>query len=123
MERTVPILIKDLGMLHSSKGGSCLRRYGLFRCTFNNCGNEFKAIISAVKSGHISSCVCYRKYKTILRVRKHKLTTDRIHNRWRQMRRRCYDKNSISYKKYGGAGVTVCSEWNNDFLSFLKWSE
>ena len=27
------------------------------------------------------------------------------------MRRRCYDKNFVGYKNYGGRGITVCERW------------
>ncbi len=37
---------------------------------------------------------------------------------WRGMINRCYNKNLISYKYYGGRGITVCDGWKNDFLSF-----
>lgn len=30
---------------------------------------------------------------------------------WRDMIRRCYDKNEINYKSYGGSGVYVCERW------------
>ncbi len=38
---------------------------------------------------------------------------------WCNMRQRCYDKNSISYKNYGGRGIKVCDRWLRSFESFL----
>ena len=40
------------------------------------------------------------------------------------MRERCRNVNSPYHKDYGGRGISVCDEWNNDngFESFLKWS-
>lgn len=31
--------------------------------------------------------------------------------RWREMKKRCSNKRSASYKYYGGKGITVCSRW------------
>ena len=35
---------------------------------------------------------------------------------------RCYNPNSKSYKHYGYRGISVCSEWLNDFYSFKDWA-
>ena len=35
---------------------------------------------------------------------------------------RCYRVADISYKNYGGRGITVCKEWKNDFMAFYNWS-
>ena len=35
---------------------------------------------------------------------------------------RCENQNSKDYKDYGERGITVCSEWRNDFVEFLYWS-
>lgn len=39
---------------------------------------------------------------------------------WQSMKNRCYDKTRVSYKYYGGRGITVCDRWINSFDSFLK---
>lgn len=38
---------------------------------------------------------------------------------WNGMKRRCYDRESKSYKYYGGRGITVCDKWLNSFSSFI----
>ena len=38
------------------------------------------------------------------------------------MKERCYNKNSISYKLYGGRGIQICNEWLKSFETFYKWS-
>ena len=35
---------------------------------------------------------------------------------------RCYDETRDHYRNYGGRGISVCSEWKNNFRSFLYWS-
>lgn len=45
-----------------------------------------------------------------------------LYDAWRNMKRRCYYKNSKTYKNYGGRGISVCDEWRNDYTAFLKWA-
>lgn len=39
--------------------------------------------------------------------------------KWREMIKRCRDKNHHKYKHYGGRGIYVCSEWK-DFWTWLQ---
>lgn len=39
------------------------------------------------------------------------------------MKGRCFTKKSKAYKNYGGRGITVCTEWLNNFSLFKKWCE
>lgn len=39
---------------------------------------------------------------------------------WRGIRRRCTDQRFISYKYYGGRGITVCPRWANSFAAFVE---
>lgn len=51
----------------------------------------------------------------------HGMTGTRIHNIWRSIKRRCYTKSHIEYKRYGGRGITACDEWQ-EFIPFYEWS-
>ena len=73
----------------------------------------------------------YKIYKLIdeYRIENHKsrssgLTKTRLYRIWKGIRNRCYNKQSIHYDKYGGAGVRVCREWDEEegFYNFLVWS-
>ena len=35
------------------------------------------------------------------------------------MRKRCNNPNHPNYKNYGGRGISVCEEWQNDFWMFV----
>ena len=39
---------------------------------------------------------------------------------WMGMICRCNNKNSKSYKNYGGRGIRVCDEWRKDFWAFYR---
>lgn len=41
---------------------------------------------------------------------------------WRHMLDRCYLKTSSSYSRYGAKGISVCSEWREDFTVFYEWA-
>lgn len=38
------------------------------------------------------------------------------------MRKRCENKNHVSYCNYGGRGISVCQEWKESFKSFYSWA-
>lgn len=39
---------------------------------------------------------------------------------WKAIRTRCLNPKSKDYARYGGAGVTLCEAWKEDFNSFLQ---
>ena len=46
----------------------------------------------------------------------------RLYRIYNNMKTRCYNPNSESYKYYGARGVRICSEWLNDFSAFKDWA-
>jgi len=90
-----------------------------YRCV---CGNEVIRSIDAVSSFNTKSCGCKRYEKLIERNTKHGLVTHPLFPIWQGIRKRCYDIKNSSYPDYGGRGITVCDEWNFDFLPFYNWA-
>ena len=41
---------------------------------------------------------------------------------FKNMRTRCFTKGTRYWKDYGGRGITICHEWLNNRLSFVKWA-
>lgn len=39
---------------------------------------------------------------------------------WQDMKQRCLNPASPSFKNYGGRGITVCERWLNNFQTFLE---
>lgn len=60
------------------------------------------------------SCGCIR--------RKHGLSKHPLFSVWIHMRERCTNSNHESYENYGGRGIYVCKEWDDDFNSFYGWA-
>lgn len=46
----------------------------------------------------------------------------RLYRIWQYMRKRCTNQNAINYERYGGRGITVCPEWQEDFAAFRDWA-
>lgn len=42
---------------------------------------------------------------------------------WCGMKQRCSYSKHKSFAHYGGLGIRVCSEWNEDFAIFRDWAE
>jgi hypothetical protein len=53
---------------------------------------------------------------------KHGLRNHPLYAIWLQMKQRCYNENNASYPGYGGRGISVCSEWKDDFAVFYDWA-
>lgn len=92
------------------------------------CGKKIKAYTYHLISGNTTSCGCRRvdamkgnNFSTRHgAARKGKMT--KLYRVWCGMKQRCYDSNHISWKQYGGRGITVCKEWKHSFESFMRWA-
>ncbi len=55
----------------------------------------------------------------------HGMSQTRLYSIYKDMIRRCHNKNDkrkTGYIKYGALGISVCDEWRKDRLSFFEWS-
>ena len=84
-----------------------------------DCGNITIVSTCDLTSGHTKSCGCL-KFKS--KNQKHGMKNTRIYNIWCSMKQRCNNKNCSVYKSYGAKGISVCPEWNSNFISFYNWS-
>jgi len=77
-----------------------------------------------VTNGNTRSCGCLKKEqapKNAKVVHGHNRTgkVSRTYTIWRAMLARCFNTRHEAYGRYGGAGITVDSEWVKDFTAFL----
>lgn len=90
----------------------------MFLCLCD-CGNEVVRCASYLRrcinfnTDCNCGCVCYGRKPT------HGCTNTRLYNIWDGIKERCRDK---SQKNYGGRGISICKEWEEDFLVFKKWA-
>ena len=57
-----------------------------------------------------------------LRTAGNKKTADKIQLALINIKRRCYNPRSDSYKHYGGRGISLCKEWSKDSEAFYQWA-
>lgn len=80
------------------------------------CGNLKKIQKYQLTHKRTSSCGCYTKEAQSKFNTKHGMSSSKIYNIYRAIKRRIYNKNCKDYKDYGGRGIKI--EWV-DFNSFL----
>ena len=83
-----------------------------------DCGSEPVVAGCAMKSGHVKSCGCLHKESVSKASTKHGFSRTPIYLCWGGMIQRCTNPNALSYKRYGGRGITVCKRWLK-FENFL----
>lgn len=80
------------------------------------CGKEIISDKYQLLKGR-SNCGCKRIWK-----KKHNGRGTRLYGIWKTMKNRCYNQNAPKYKMYGERGISVCTEWKDDFTKFRDWS-
>ena len=90
------------------------RTYVYAQC---DCTTIIEAQLYKIQTGHTQGCGCEKPKK-----RTHNLSQHPLYRIWQGIKRRCYEKRAINYHNYGGRGITMCSEWKNDFKSFHDWA-
>lgn len=75
-----------------------------------------------LKGKHCQSCGClFKEVRSLGKSGlKHGLYGTKEYRAWQGMKRRCLYKSHKNYKHYGGRGIKVCPEWQNDFLAFYN---
>lgn len=101
--------------------GKFLKTFWVCKC---ECGNIKEIASGDLKNGHTTSCGCYHKKLFGDVNRKHNMANKcgRIYQLWKSIKYRCNNPNNKSYKNYGGRGIKVCKEWQEDFKIFYDWA-
>ena len=101
-----------------------------------DCGNIKEISAPRLRNGRTKSCGCYKKeyekgfYKgeyerkniNYNHHKTHGMSNTRLYRIYNKMKLRCYSKTNSAYNSYGGRGITICSEWLDDFMNFYNWS-
>lgn len=78
------------------------------------CGRITQASKWSLENGLTVSCGCRKK----IHGEKH----TRLYQTWQNMKRRCHDPKNKRYEHYGLRGITVCQDWDKNYLSFRDWA-
>jgi len=86
------------------------------------CGRPGRYQLDNLRSGSTRSCGCLQR-ENRARERKHgnaRSGARSFENRvWNGIVTRCLNPKATSYERYGGRGITICSEWRSSFERFL----
>lgn len=88
------------------------RQHSLSECVCI-CGTVRNVRTDQLLSGHSKSCGCWKKESAKRRTTKHGLCNTLAYNSWTAMMERCYNENHVSYRAYGGRGISVDSRWHS----------
>lgn len=99
----------------------------IYLCECDSCGDKFerrsdiKTKIDAIDSFSICSKCSNKIAGEKRKLHGETMSNSRLYVVWQNMRRRCLDSDNARYKKYGGRGVKICSEWSS-YIVFSKWA-
>ena len=82
------------------------------------CGKTSVVRGGDLRNGKVLSCGCFK----IENQTKHGSHKEKLYRVWVSMKNRCECKTNKHYSIYGGKGVSVFKEWNDDFLCFKNWA-
>ena len=98
-----------------------------WRCVCE-CGKQVEVRADMLCDGRQKSCGCYgremareRALKPSFRNTTHGMSHTRLYTIHCGMMTRCYNKNHMHYRHYGGRGISVCEEWKK-FENFSQWA-
>jgi hypothetical protein len=85
-----------------------------------DCGVARKVDGASLRNGGSKSCGCANPLRQFAAPTATPVARALQSETWKAMKKRCLRPNHISYKNYGGRGITVCSEWHNSFEAFYR---
>ncbi len=87
------------------------------------CGKITNVITTNLKNGDTKSCGCMQKEIASKMLTKHGFANNILYPIWQTMKQRCSNSKANGYKYYGGRGISVCKEWENNPGAFIKWAQ
>ena len=87
-----------------------------------DCGTEKEIVGVSLRKAGTKSCGCLQKEAVSKCNTKHGLSRTNIYRRWTAIKQRCTNPNKKGYELWGGRGITICKEWEDDFEAFREWA-
>lgn len=116
------LTVVGVGEPYIAPGSGKVYQTSICKCV---CGSIDTYINSHVRSGKKPNCrLCgTQRLKNSLigntRSNTHSMSYTIEYRCWRHMIERCVNPGHISYKDYGGRGITVCNSWLDSFENFF----
>jgi hypothetical protein len=86
-----------------------------------DCGNSVIVSRPNLKNGQIS-CGCARDDANRIRSTRHGKAGSKLYMVWVGIKQRTTNPNNRSWEDYGGRGIHMCVEWENNFQTFYDWA-
>lgn len=86
-----------------------------------DCGNTVEVRSGNLQSGNTSGCGCGRVGNKNARKYGFEVPKRLVHI-YSAMKHRCNNPNNNGYQNYGGRGIKVCKEWNDNAEMFYRWA-
>lgn len=86
-----------------------------------DCGKIVDRRFDDLRSKRTKSCGCLKVDTAGQSLTKHGKRHSRIYSVWSNMKSRCFNPNSSSFRYYGKRGIGICNEWL-DFAVFYEWA-
>lgn len=91
-----------------------------------DCGKLTVVTSSNLTAGHTKSCGCLNQKLFSERCKSmptiHNGSKERLYSVWHGMKARCNNPNNKRYPQYGGRGIKICDEWDEDYSDFRAWA-
>lgn len=87
-----------------------------------DCGRKCVIRGAAMRKGNTKSCGCLHNETARKRLTIHGKSGTRLYAIWKALKQRCYNPSDKNYDRYGGRGITVCSDWLHNFQAFCNWA-
>lgn len=91
----------------------------LFECECD-CGSvkQYTLINLQNRKSPTRSCGCARGLRDGVKSG----SREKLYKTYINMKQRCNNPNTPNFHNYGGRGISVCEEWENDYNAFRKWA-
>lgn len=97
------------------------KKQSKYKCLCD-CGNYKDASSNALRSNKIKSCGCLNSELILERNKTHGLSKHPLFVSWVGMRNRCFNPKHNRSDNYMSKGITVCDDWNSNFMNFYNWA-
>jgi len=87
-----------------------------------DCGNVVCVEARFLFNGDSMSCGCFARETFIKRNTKHGGSKTRVYKIWEGMKARCNNSNNPSFEYYGKRNISICDEWEKEFMNFYSWA-
>ena len=122
MSATIDLTGQRFGrLIVTERDGSTPQGTATWRCRCD-CGNGCVVDGAKLRKCNTRSCGCLHDEAARKRLTIHGKSGTRLYAVWKALKQRCYDPSDKVYDRYGGRGITVCSQWLDNFQAFYNWA-